>query len=164
MDIRNLWQQVKRNHALEHATIALLVERGNKEVLAGNATAGGFYIYGDLSTDHMTQAVGEAIERLRQGERQLAISPFCGTNLVVAALLTGVGSAIVLGQRERWRRLPLVMATTLSALLAARPLGALAQQHLTTDADLEAVTVTGITRRGKGRHTVHQVSTTQEHP
>ena len=161
MSLGTLWQHVKRNHALEHATIALLVERGIKGAVAGNATTGGFLIYGDLPTDQLTQTVAEALGRLQQGERHLAISRFCGTNLVVGALLAGAGSLLALGRQDRWRRMPLVLGTTLGSILAARPLGALMQRYVTTDTDLAFLIVTGVTSRGVGPYTVHHVATRQ---
>ena len=98
-------ETIRRNHALEHATINLLMEGGKGSTpLAGNASPGGFFVYGNVSTEALSKAVGEAIERLRSGERGLAISPFCGTNLVVAAVLAGIGTAISLGDKNRLQR------------------------------------------------------------
>ncbi len=153
-------ERIRRNHALEHATIEVLIRAGKASPpLAGLATPGGFLVYGGVPTEALALAAGEALERLQNGERELAISPFCGTNIVVAAVLAGVGLAISLGDKNRLQRLPSAISTTLFALLASRPLGRLVQKHLTTQADVEGLEVTGITRLGKGALTVHMVRT-----
>ena len=66
--------------------------------MAGIASPAGFHLYGSLSTKDVSAAASEALQRLRSGERELAVSPYCGTNLIVGALLAGVLSGIIMGR------------------------------------------------------------------
>src|SRR3990172_8390126 len=108
---------VRRNHALEHATISILLGRLGPGVrMVGRATRNGFYVYGDVPTDRLEEAAAEGLARLKRGEAGLAVSPLCGTNLAVAGLLAGGSSLLALGHnRSRLERLPNVL---LSAMVA----------------------------------------------
>lgn len=151
---------VRRNHALEHATISVLVNRlGQDARLVGRATRSGFYLYGDVSADGVREATLEALERLRRGETQLAVSPMCGTNLAVAGLLAGVASLVALGNRSRLERTPNVLLASLLAVIVAQPLGRLVQKHLTTDSDLSRTEVVGVREGGRGPGRFHKVET-----
>ena len=82
--------RVRRNHALEHAAISIVTERHPTVFLSGRSNRKGFYVFGDIETDELESAVGEALRRLRSGEAELAIHPRCGTNLAVAGILSGL--------------------------------------------------------------------------
>jgi hypothetical protein len=149
---------LRQNHALEHATIALLVKRlGMGTRLIGQATPGGFVIYGDIPTQAVEEAVSEGLSRLQRGEAELAVSSMCGTNLVVAGLLAGISVLAVVGSKNRLRRLPHAVLAAVSAVVAAQPLGRLAQRHITTSADLSRVRMARVTHRGRGRRTLHKI-------
>ena len=151
----------RQNHALEHATIALILQRkGVNTKIAGRAALGGFYVYGNLSTSIVEEAAQEALNRLRNGENELALSPFCGTNIAIAGLLAAIASMFALGNRNRFTSLPRVIVASIAAVLAAQPLGKLVQKHLTTYTDLEGMRVTKITKSGLGPWTSHRVDTT----
>ncbi len=151
--------RTRRNHAIEHATIHILSERLSGVRMAGRSTPFGFYIYGDVPTPRLEEAVAEAIHRLQRGEISLAIHPHCGTNLVTASTLAGVATALTLrGKRRRWwDRLPTALLTTILALLAAQPLGYWAQDVLTTDPHVAHARVLGIRKSGARGQTVHFV-------
>ncbi|HKZ50737.1 MAG TPA: DUF6391 domain-containing protein, partial [Dehalococcoidia bacterium] len=103
-------ETLRRHHALEHATIALLVGRlppGTR--LMGLAIHDGFCLLGNVSTEAVEAAATEALARLKAGESSLAVSPSCGTNLAVTGIMAGVASILALGQGPRWRHLPDVM-------------------------------------------------------
>lgn len=149
---------LRQNHALEHATIALLVKRlGMGTRLIGQATPGGFVIYGDIPTQAVEEAVSEGLSRLQRGEAELAVSSMCGTNLVVAGLLAGISVLAVVGSKNRLRRLPHAVLAAVWAVVAAQPLGRLAQRHITTSADLSRVRMARVTHRGRGRRTRHKI-------
>lgn len=93
-------QQTRQHHAIEHATIHLLAARFPRRVFAGMSDPWGFTLYGQLSSDAIEEAVGEAIQRLQDGEEELAFHPNCGTNLTAAILL--VTAAAFLGSVD-WR-------------------------------------------------------------
>lgn len=149
---------LRQNHALEHATIALLVKRlGMGTRLIGQATPGGFVIYGDIPTQAVEEAASEGLSRLQRGEAELAVSSMCGTNLVVAGLLAGISVLAVVGSKNRLRRLPHAVLAAVWAVVAAQPLGRLAQRHITTSADLSRVRMARVTHRGRGRRTRHKI-------
>ncbi len=156
-------ERTRRNHALEHATIHMLSRRPNRTPLAGRSTPSGFYVYGQVSTEEVTAAVNEALMRLKSGEHGLAIHPNCGTNLVTGAMLSGMAAFTMLNTGRRkgssLERLPGLFVLMSAALLAAQPLGMAAQEHVTTDADLGDLRVTGIRLINQGRMPVHHVST-----
>ncbi len=151
---------VRRNHALEHATISVLANKMGRDVrLVGRATRNGFYLYGDMQADRVRESTIEALQRLRRGESHLAISPMCGTNLAVAGLLAGLSSLLALGNRSRVERIPNVLLASMSAVLVAQPLGRLAQKHLTTHPDLSDTELVAIRQGGRGPGRFHKVET-----
>ncbi len=132
--------------------------------MIGRADARGFYLYGEVPTEAVREAVDEALNRLRAGEHQLAIHPNCGTNFLTAGLLAAGTSFFSLagGRDDRWRdrlhRLPLAIFATTLALMLAQPLGSAVQQHVTTLADPGNLGVAEIRRLDRGR-TIHRVLT-----
>ncbi len=127
-----LGQRVRQNHALEHATIALLSPRHPKVVFTGRSTANGFYVWGKVEANEVRTAADEALERLRTDEPGMAIHPRCGTNLAVASIMAGL-SAVLAGQippqRNRYSR---GVLASLCALAFAQPVGFFVQRHVTT--------------------------------
>ena len=154
---------VRRNHALEHATVSILLGRLGPGVrMVGRATRNGFYIYGNLPTDHVQEAAEEGLVRLKRGEAGLAVSPLCGTNLAVAGLLAGGSSLLALGSnRGRLERLPNVLLSAMLAVLAAQPLGRLVQRHVTTSPDLAEMEIVAVHPGGHGPAPYHRVETRQ---
>ncbi len=151
---------VRRNHALEHATIAVLAKNMGRDIrLVGRATNSGFYLYGDMTEDNVRESTLEALERLRRGEKHLAISPLCGTNLAVSGILAGLASLVALGNRSRIERIPNVLLASMLAMLVAQPLGGLVQKHLTTDPDLSDTEFIGIRQGGRSAGRFHKVDT-----
>ena len=160
----SLWDRVRRNHALEHGTITLLLQRAPlHRVVAGNAMPGGFFVYGDVPTETLSACATDAMERMRQGERDLAVSPFCGTNIVVAAALATVGTLAALRFSGRgpsgWAR---ALSNAIWALVLARPLGGAIQRRYTTLAEMEGMAIKGVSRWQLGPVVAHWVSTSQE--
>ncbi|HZS90569.1 MAG TPA: DUF6391 domain-containing protein [Chloroflexota bacterium] len=127
-----LGKRVRQNHALEHATIALLSPRHPKVVFTGRSTANGFYVWGKVDADAIRAAAEEALEILRTREPEMAIHPRCGTNLAVASIMAGL-SAVLAGQippqRNRYSR---GVLASLLALSVAQPVGFFVQRHVTT--------------------------------
>jgi len=151
--------RIRRNHALEHATIHILSRRIPRLQVVGRTTPNGFYLYGDVPTQAVADAATEALARLQAGERDLAVHPRCGTNLATAGVLAGLSAFAALGgrSRSRWSKLPrLLMATTL-AVIAAQPLGLMLQEHVTTSSDMAGVTIKEVTRQQRGNVIIHRV-------
>jgi len=149
--LRTRLAAVRRNHALEHATIAVLMARvGRPLQLVGRATADGFYLLGNVPPEEVMAAARDALDRLRRGETHLALSPMCGTNLVTAGLLAGLAAFAVLRRGVRWGRLPEVVMACTGAVALAQPLGRWAQRRLTTSVDLEGMAVAEVRRLAPG--------------
>lgn len=133
---------VRRNHALEHATVAVLLARHGPRRLAGRASADGFLIAGDVETDELTSCAREALDRLRGGQAGLAVSPLCGTNIAVSGFMAAAAATAALaGDGKRRDRFPNAFLAAMVAVVAAQPVGRLVQQHLTTRPDLDHVEV-----------------------
>lgn len=160
---------VRRNHGLEHATIHLLTRDYPRRSFIGRSDPGGFYIYGHIETSALENIAHEALQRLRQGERQLAIHPNCGTNLVTSGILAGGASFIALlgsdkdGWRRRLDRLPNAILLSMGALLLAQPLGRAAQRHLTVDATPGDLEILGVHRVGEEPRPFHRIVTSILH-
>lgn len=156
----DLVANVRRNHALEHATIAVLLARLGRDIrMVGRATRDGYYLYANVPTDLLESSTREALHRLKAGEGHLAVSPMCGTNLVVAGGLAGVASLLTLGNGRRGERLPNVVMASMLAVIAAQPIGRAVQKHLTTSPDLADTEIVGIKQGGRGGARFHKVQT-----
>ncbi len=153
--------RVRRNHALEHATIHVLSEKHRPMNVVGRSAFNGFYLYGDLSTELVIEAVNEAYDRLRAGEHQLAIHPNCGTNLVTAGSLAGLATFAVLGNSKRrgLNLLPNALLAATAALVLAQPIGPRLQAHVTTMADLGDMRIKGVRHMDRRNLVVHFVET-----
>ncbi|MCK4362426.1 MAG: hypothetical protein KAW13_04000 [Dehalococcoidia bacterium] len=151
---------LRQNHALEHATISLLTRKLDSNVrIIGTSTFDGFYIYGNVPSKAVREAATEGLARLQSGERELGVSPLCGTNIMVAGILAGVACLIALGVKNRGQRLPLAIMAATGAIIVAQPIGRAAQKYLTTSSNLSDVTIKRITRRGSGARILYKVET-----
>ena len=155
--------RVRRNHGLEHGTVTKLMERGMRPPLGGYSTAGGFFVIGKATTEDVTGAAGDALAEMKAGRSELAVSPYCGTNLATGALLGALISAVIMGRsRKRSRRIPAAALAAIVATLAGRPVGQILQRHFTTLAEVSTLRITGVRRILSGRLTLHRVSTRVE--
>jgi hypothetical protein len=163
-----LISRVRRNHALEHATMQVLSERHSDLRLMGRSSLWGFYIYGDVGTEDVLNAAHEGLRRLKAGEKGMAIHPNCGSNYVVAGTIAGLSAFLALGGLSRNRReslldrlarLPMACATATLGIILSRPLGAALQAHVTTEADVGDMRVDGVTRNDRAGSAVHLVRT-----
>ena len=163
--LKRIINAVRRNHALEHATIAVLLSRhGPHARVVGRAAPDGFYIYGDIPTERLREFAQEGLARLQRGEAHLAVSPLCGTNLAVAGALAGLASFIAMGSRHRVESLPSALLAAMLAVLAAQPLGRLAQKHFTTSPELDGVRIVSVDRMGARFPNLHKVRTAAVDP
>ena len=153
-------RQVRKNHAIEHGTIAVLQGMGVRLPLAGYSTAGGFFIFGKASTEAIDQAAHDALSRLDAGERELAISPYCGTNMVTGALLAAILSSVLMGRKQgRLRRIRGAAVAIVGASLLCKPMGKGLQRLYTTLADVSDVAIVDVGRVWAGPYTLHSVKT-----
>jgi hypothetical protein len=154
--------RVRRNHALEHATLQVLGQKRPHTPMAGYSDWGGITILGNVSTEELQEAVEEARTRLVAGEHGLAIHAHCGTNFATSGLVAGsVAWLVMLGEggEKRAKRLPLVVSLVTIALILSLPLGPLVQRRITTDAQIGELEVTQIMMHHRGNMILHRILT-----
>lgn len=150
---------VRQNHALEHATIVLLSRKFPDVRLAGVSFAAGFFVFGDIPTAAILPAAEEALTLLRTTSPELAIHERCGTNLVVAGLLTGLSAMAVAKMRRPYNTANNAILASTTALILARPLGLQAQRYLTTQTPSESMSIEKVTPMNLLGTLAHFVST-----
>ena len=159
-----LIERVRRNHALEHATLHMLEETSPRLRAGGRASTGGFYLFGDLPDEGtVVIAANKAIRRMGGGERDLAVHPRCGTNVVTAGVLGGALAmlgVLVSGKRAPWYvQLPnAILGALVGGLLSVR-VGPWMQAIVTTSADVQTAKVRGIRKGEFAGMTSHFVET-----
>jgi hypothetical protein len=130
---------LRRNHALEHATIVVMMEREPGRKFNGFSTDDGFFVQGVRSTEEVDSAAREALRRLRAGEKKLAVHRNCGTTIVAANLLAAifflgaVGVGFYLGGNQLYL---LILGGVILSFALRVPLSLFLQRFVTTDADL----------------------------
>ncbi len=163
-----LVSRVRRNHALEHATMQVLAEQHGTMRLVGRSSFWGFTIYGDVDTEDLLDAAREGLRRLKAGQRAMAIHPNCGSNYAVAGTIAGLGAFLAMGGlsrnkeerfTDRLARLPLACAVGTLGVILSRPLGTAFQAHVTTEADVGGLCIRGVTRSERAGTTAHFVQT-----
>jgi hypothetical protein len=149
--------ETRRNHALEHATLHMLA-RTQKINMAGHSNPTGFFIFGELRTEDIRSALNEAYSRLRSGEKELAIHPGCGTNMVATAFLPGTLAWLpfqgVRSTRARLLLIPVALVLGVIGFLLSKPAGTWMQRHVTTEADLGNMQIVDLTFVRKGVHRI----------
>ena len=155
--------RVRRNNGLEHATISLLSQRFPSTRMAGYSFPGGFLLLGDLPTEQVREVVTQALARMNNGERSLAVHPNCGTNYAVSGFLAGtlawLGMAGAKSKRDRLERLPLVISLATLGLILSAPLGPKVQEYVTTSGDPQGLAIVDIFPVRFGQFSLHRVIT-----
>lgn len=156
--------RVRRNHALEHATLQVLANKHKIRTAAGYSDTGGFWVIGTVATDDLQDAVSEAQVRLRSGEHQLAIHPNCGTNFVAAGAVAGSLAWLGMvgnpgGVRRNLERLPVLISLVTIGIILAQPLGPLLQRLFTVEPELGDLRVTEVARLQRPDVVMHRVRT-----
>jgi hypothetical protein len=129
---------LRRNHALEHATIVVMMEREPGRKLNGFSTDDGFFVQGVRSISEVESAAREALRRLQNGEKRLAIHRNCGTTIVAANLLAAIFFLLAfgLGLYLGGNLYLMILGSVVLAFALRIPLSLLLQRFVTTDADL----------------------------
>ena len=155
-------ERVRRNHALEHATIHMLAPMAGGARLAGCTLGSGFVIVGPAHTEIVELAASRALRALA-ADPGLAVHPRCGTNLAVAGLLAGALLSVAESASSRpsrgvrawlWRGVAIG-----TAALLARPAGLWAQRHVTTSGHVGGMRIASVRRWTWGQWTLHHVVT-----
>jgi hypothetical protein len=155
---------VRRNHALEHASINILSKKFPNDQILGHSDAGGFWLVTELSTEDVTGAVTEALDRLRDGDHELAYHPNCGTNMAVSGIAAALGAFVGMwgvGKRirDKIERFPAVVLLATLALILTQPLGKQVQKKVSTDPVPGNLQVTQVTRTKLGSKTALRIAT-----
>ena len=119
-------------------------------------------IYGDVCTAEVTEAAQEALERMQNGEEGLAISPYCGTNIVTGTVLSAIVTGLVFGRSKRnVLRFPMLAMGLAASIWLRHPLGSIIQRKFTTLSDVSGVCIHNVRRIKLGKHVIHVFSTSQ---
>lgn len=158
---------IRRNHGLEHATMNLLAAEYPSGSFAGHSDSKGFWIIGNVSTDKLLDTVQRALQRMKAGEKNLAIHANCGTNYVTAGLIAGsIAWLATLGNTNKFKkkldRWPLLVMIITGTLIAAQPLGPKVQAHISTSGDPGNLVVKQIVRYERKGPALHRILTTDE--
>ncbi|MBK9123335.1 MAG: hypothetical protein IPM16_09490 [Chloroflexi bacterium] len=130
-------RRLRRNHALEHATVHMLQRKMSTLRVSGVSQPFGFILLHNADPDAVEAAVHEALKRMRAGEHNLAIHPSCGTNLIVQGTLAALVGLFMLWGRRRLTGQHFSRTVTFMAfaIMAGQPLGMSVQKHVVTEGD-----------------------------
>ena len=135
---------LRKNHALEHATINVIEERwGRRGVLSGYARENGYYIIGPVDPETLEWASHEAWERLARGETELAIHSRCGTSIAVASFTTALIFILLLVFTHALNIFLVILAILLGQIFGPF-LGEFTQRYFTTDPDVRNIRILGV--------------------
>ena len=157
--LKGFIDRVRRNHGLEHATVALMLAHQGPMRIVGRSDHNGFYIYANIETERLRGYAQEALVRLQRGEEHLAVSPMCGTNIAVAGVLAGFTSYLALRRADgHVDGITKAVLASLVSVIASQPLGRLVQKYATTSAELAGVSITSVDRLSDRIHKVRTAS------
>ena len=141
---------IRKNHAMEHATIHLLAEALPGVTFSGYSFIKGYWILGNTELQEVQKAAEMAYARLKNGEKKLAIHPNCGTNIAMIGLCTAAAAMVTtLGEDEddsSLSRFSAYVTAGMLGALAGKPLGPKVQKNITTDADVKDLSIVSINR------------------
>ncbi len=113
--------------------------------MGGYSVSSGFMIWSRASADDVLSAAREALKLLESGRSDLAVSSYCGTNLVTSALIGGLAAvAISRGRRGFWPGVKGAAAALIASSTLGRPLGRFLQRRFTTLSDVEGMTIDSV--------------------
>jgi hypothetical protein len=151
---------LRRNHALEHATINVIEEAYGPQQLSGLAKEDGFYIKGALKPAVIREAAEEGLRRLKSGEGDLVVHKRCGTSLAVANLLSAIIFLFLLFQTGNFTIIYVFVAILFSNLLGP-VLGKYVQKLFTTSTDVEGMVIEDVYYENNSRNILGLMSIKQ---
>ena len=144
----NIISHIRKNHAMEHATIHMLAKMLPKVSFSGYSIHKGFWIIGKAELQDVHKAAEMALAKLRNGDSNLAIHPNCGTNLAVTGLcVAGAALLTTHGLKDDdplSSKFSAFVTAGMAGVLASRPLGPRVQQWITTDPDVQKLSIDSI--------------------
>jgi hypothetical protein len=141
--------RVRANHAIEHASIAILQKEG-RDMRWGHSGRSGFWVSGDVSRADVERAVDAAIQRLLTDDPDLRIHPCCGGRFLVDFLLSAATAVLLPVAIVATVLKPVLWPTLLitpAAWLLRGVLTSLLQRFGTTTARFKAARVDSVKRR-----------------
>lgn len=158
--LKNVINTIRRNHALEHATITLMLAEQGPMRVVGRAGTDGFHVYANVTKEKLERFAHQALERLQGGEASLAVSPLCGTNIAVGGILAGAAAYLAVGSSKGgFDGMSKAIIAGMLAVVASQPIGRLVQKNYTTSPDLQGVRIVSVEPVGSGKLGVHKVRT-----
>jgi len=140
--------EIRRNHALEHATLKILSPKYPAVPMGGHSNPTGYFIIGDVHVDDLRAAADEALKRLRAGEKTLAIHPGCGTNYATSGLLAGSLAWFGLKGNGAWYkklwRIPFILPLAVVVWELSKPLGPKLQAKVTTEPNVGIMEIVSV--------------------
>ena len=158
--INTLFRKIRQNHGIEHAAVAILTKRKIKPPIIGLATTSGFIIYCKSNKDEMLSATNEAVKLINSGASELAISQFCGTNIVVGATISGLSALILsklLGKNSKG--IVNIASGFFISTLLSKPIGRIVQKYITTNSSIDGIQVKYIRSLNLGKFYIHHIGT-----
>ena len=144
----NIISHIRKNHAMEHATIHMLTKMLPNVSFSGYSIRKGFWILGKAELQDVHKAAEMALAKLRNGDSKLAVHPNCGTNLAVSGLCVAAAALVTTHGLDKddpiSSKFSAFVTAGMAGVLAARPLGPRVQQWITTDADVHKLSIESI--------------------
>lgn len=131
---------LRKNHALEHATINVLEKDYGCNNLAGYAKEEGFYIIGLNNIIDVEQAARKGLMLMKEGGKSLAIHRRCGTSLTAANFVSAVIFLGLLIATGYFSILSMIIAIVISQLVGPF-LGEAVQKKFTTTPDVDEMEI-----------------------
>ena len=155
---------VRRNHGLEHATLNILAKKLPGNSFSGYSDHKGFWVVGEVSTDVLLKTAQEALRRMKDGERSLAVHTHCGTNFVTAGFVAGTLAWLAtLGKANSFKkkldRWPFLVLLITGSFIVAQPLGPKVQAKITTSGEPGQLVVKQIVRYERSGPAIHRILT-----
>ncbi len=126
---------LRKNHALEHATVNILEDKFGYENLSGYSTDEGFYIIGADDPVEVKNAADYGLTLMKKGKSELAIHDNCGTSLIVANFISAVIFIFLLFYSGFISIFNMIIAILLAHLIGPY-LGKVIQHYFTTTSDV----------------------------
>ncbi|MBM7555511.1 sRNA-binding carbon storage regulator CsrA [Halanaerobacter jeridensis] len=139
-------ESLRKNHALEHATVNILEKKYGYSNLSGLAEENGFYINGVINPKDVKVAAQEGLLRLQQGERNLVVHKQCGTSLTVANLVSAVVFILLLLLTGVFSLLNMLLAIIIANFIGPQ-LGVWVQKNYTTSYQVDNMEINGVQLR-----------------
>jgi len=135
---------LRRNHALEHATINILEHQAGQRLnISGLSREDGFFIAGIQNPEMVESAASQGLTLLKKGNCQLAIHRRCGTDLAIASFISALIFLILLVTTGMFSIFSIIIALLLSNIVSPY-FGEYVQKYFTTSCDVKNMQIVGL--------------------